>query len=78
MRGHVAALQLQPVDGIGGLALWAGVVVLGLALIVWLLDWGPLSHDPGGRWPVHRTALALAIAGAVLLAVGIAGWLLGR
>lgn len=77
MWRHAAGLQLQPVDGVGGLLLWAGIVLLGLAAIVGLLDWGPLGHEPRRRSSHRWTARTLALAGAVLLAIAVVGRLLG-
>jgi hypothetical protein len=76
MCGDMAALQLPQADGIYVLLVWSGLVLLGLAAMRALLDWGHLLRETRGRLSVWTTRV-MAIVGAALLAVGLVGWLLG-
>jgi hypothetical protein len=69
VTAHVTVLGIQPVDGTAVVLGWLGLTLLILAVIVRLLDWGPLSPRPPTRWPPRSTARALVIAGTALLMV---------
>jgi hypothetical protein len=71
----MAALLAQA-DGTDVLLVWGGLVLLGLAAMRALLDWGPLVRERRGRSTRWITRLMVA-AGVLLLAVGVAGWLVG-
>jgi hypothetical protein len=52
---------------------WIGFVLVGVAILMTLLDWGELSGldtDPPGRAPKART---VAVCGVVLGVIGIIG-----
>jgi hypothetical protein len=57
-------------------AAWAGFALLGLAAIMWLLDWGHLL-GPVGRGTATGAARKTALVGVALLVVGLIGVLLG-
>jgi hypothetical protein len=57
-------------------AAWAGFALLGLAAIMWLLDWGHLL-GPVGNGDAPRAARATALVGVALLVIGLTGVLLG-
>jgi hypothetical protein len=71
----MAALLAQA-DGTDVLLVWGGLVLLGLAAMRVLLDWGPLVRERRGRSSRWITRL-MAAAGVVLLVWGLAGWLAG-
>lgn len=66
-----AVLTLFPVVG------WTGFVLIGLAILTALLDWGELSGLDEEAPKRRPTARFLAVCGAVLLVVGVLGSILG-
>ncbi|MGH9210022.1 MAG: hypothetical protein ACRD2C_05000 [Acidimicrobiales bacterium] len=57
---------------------WLGVVLVGMATLMTLLDWGELSGGAARRRSRRRLARVLAVGGIVLLvAAGAAAVLLG-
>jgi hypothetical protein len=76
MCGDMAAQQLAQAEGTYVLLVWVGMVLVGLAAMRALLDWGHLSRETHGqlsRWVTR----SMALAGAAVLVVGLAGWLFG-
>jgi hypothetical protein len=53
-------------------AAWAGFALLGLAAVMWLLDWGHLLGPIGNGEPSRATRW-VAILGACLLVGGLVG-----
>jgi hypothetical protein len=69
-------LDLPQADGIDALLVWSGLVLVGLAAMRVLLDWGPLSRELRGRTSVWITRV-LAGGGAALVVAGVVRWLVG-
>ncbi len=57
-------------------AAWSGFALLGVALFMWLLDWGHLLGPVGNGEP-SRSARTVALVGAGLLVVGLIGVVVG-
>jgi hypothetical protein len=72
----MAALQLPQADATDVLLVWGGLVLLGLAAMRALLDWGPLLRERRGRLSRWVTRVMVG-AGIVLLASGLVTWLAG-
>lgn len=76
MSGRAMAAWLPESDVTLPILAWVGVVMLGMAVLMTLLDWGELSGLAPGPPPRRRLALVLAVLGLVLLVVGGIGTLL--
>lgn len=72
----MSALQPPQAHGTDVVLVWSGLVLLGLAAMRVLLDWGPLSWERRGRLSSWIT-WSLGVGGAGLLAAGVLGWLVG-
>jgi hypothetical protein len=66
----VAFLDIVLVGAVGG-----GFALIGLAIVMWLLDWGHLLGSIGDGGP-PRSARRVALVGAALLVAGLIGVLL--
>jgi hypothetical protein len=71
----VRAILAALLDSVFIGAAWAGFALLGVAVIMWLLDWGHLLGPIGNGEP-SRAARWVAFVGVGLLVVGLAGVLL--
>lgn len=69
------AILVAYLDGVLIGAAWAGFALLGLAAVVWLLDWGHLLGPIGNGEP-SRAPRVIALVGVALLVGGLAGLLL--
>jgi hypothetical protein len=72
----MSALQPPPSHGIEVVLIWSGLVMVGLAAMRALLDWGPLLRERRGRMSSWIT-WSLGVGGAGLLVAGVLAWLLG-
>jgi hypothetical protein len=78
MNGGADATQLLDPGSWCAVTAWLGLVLVGLAILMTLLDWGELSglspqHPPRRRW-----ARVLAVAGVALMVVaGLSALVLG-
>jgi hypothetical protein len=73
MSGGVDATQLLDPASWCAIVTWLGLVLLGIAILMTLLDWGELSGMATGPPPRRRWARLLGIAGALLIVLGVAG-----
>jgi|RhiMetdeSRZDD1v2_1073273.scaffolds.fasta_scaffold342520_1 hypothetical protein len=74
-RGLDATQLVGPGDW-SAVAAWSGLVLIGLAILVTLLDWGDLSGLSRQPPPRRRWAVAFTAAGGGLLAFAAVGVLL--
>lgn len=73
----MVAVQFLPADLIFPVIGWLGLVLVGLAVLMILLDWGELSGLGPEPPPRRQTAVVLAVVGLVLLVVGGVGTFFG-
>ena len=67
MSGQIEMSAVPPIVA------WSGLVLVGLAVLMTLLDWGDLSGFEPVPPPRRRGASVLAVVGALLILGGLVG-----